>query len=37
MKNNNQGSNTCPKCGTAIKQGIYADWCECGESDQSYL
>jgi uncharacterized Zn finger protein (UPF0148 family) len=29
-------AGTCPRCGSPIYQSTYNDWCECGESDQSY-
>ena len=31
-----QSAGTCPVCGSLIFQSTYADFCMCGEQDQSY-
>lgn len=34
--NDIQTGGTCTECGGPIYQGILADWCDCGHSNQSY-
>lgn len=31
-----QSCGVCPNCGSKIYQSTYADYCMCGEQDQSY-
>lgn len=30
-------SGTCPNCGSPIYSSTYADWCDCGDCDYSYM